>query len=67
MCFYHSVAIYIEIDLLEVLDLNKIANFFLRRMQARPLCVKVCIKLVNQIVLCLHVRSTDVVLVACKK
>ena len=51
MCFYHSVAINIEIDLLEVLDLNKIANFYLRRMQARPLCVKVCIKLINQIVL----------------
>ena len=46
MCFYHSVAINIEIDLL-----NQIANFFLKRMQARPLCVKVCIKLVNQIVL----------------
>ena len=41
MCFYHSVAINIEIDLLEVLDLK----------QARPLCVKVCIKLVNRIVL----------------
>ena len=51
MCFYHSVAIDIEIDLLEVLDLNQIANFFLRRIQARPLCVKVCIKLINQIVL----------------
>ena len=51
MCFYHSVAINIEIDLLEVLDLNQIANFFLKRMQARPLYVKVCIKLVNQIVL----------------
>ena len=49
MCFYHSVAINIEIDLL--LDLNQIANFFLKRMQARPLYVKVCIKLVNQIVL----------------
>ena len=48
MCFYHSVAINIEIDLLEVLDLNQITNFLLRRMQARPLCVKVCI---NQIVL----------------
>ena len=34
------------------------ANFFLRRMQARTLCVKVCIKLINQ--MCLHVRSTDV-------
>ena len=62
MCFYHSVAINIEIDLLEVLDLNQIANFFLMRMQARPLCIKVCIKLVNQIVM--HVRSTDVLLVA---
>ena len=51
MCFYHSVAINIETDLLEVLDLNQIANFFLWRMQARPLCVKVCIKPVNQIVL----------------
>ena len=51
MCLYHSVAINIEIDLLEVLDLNRIANFFLRRMQARPLCVKVCMKPVNQIVL----------------
>ena len=51
MCLYHSVAINIEIDLLEVLDFNQIANFFLRRMQARPLCVKVCIKLINQIVL----------------
>ena len=50
MRFYHSVAINIEIDLLEVLDLNQIANFFLR-MQARPLCVKVCTKPVNQIVL----------------
>ena len=49
---YHSVAINIEIDLLEVLDLNQIANFFLRRIKlARPLCVKVCIKLVIQIVL----------------
>ena len=47
MCFYHYVAINIEIDLLEVLGLNEIANFFLKRMQARPLCVKVCIKLVN--------------------
>ena len=64
MCLYYSVAINIEIDLLEVLDLNQIANFFLRRMQARPLCVKVCIKLINQV--CLHVRSTDVLLVACK-
>ena len=27
MCFYHSVAINIEIDLLEVLDLNQIAFF----------------------------------------
>ena len=51
MCLYHSVSINIEIDLLEVLDLNQIANFFLRRMQARPLCVKICIKLINQIVL----------------
>ena len=51
MCFYHSVAINIEIDLLEVLDLKQIANFFLMRMQARPLCIKFCIKLVNQIVL----------------
>ena len=43
MCFYyHSVAINIEIDLLEVLYLIQIA---------RPLCVKVCIKLVNWIVL----------------
>ena len=51
MCFYHSVAINIEMDLLEVLDLNQIANIFLRRMQlARHLCVKVCIKLVIQIV-----------------
>ena len=48
MCFYHSVAINIEKDLLQVLDLNQITNFFLRRMQARPLCVKVCL---NQIVL----------------
>ena len=47
MCFYHYVAINIEIDLLEVLGLHEIANFFLKRMQARPLCVKVCIKLVN--------------------
>ena len=61
MCFYNSVAINIKIDLLKVLDLNQIANFFLRRMQARPLCGKVCIKPVNQIV-----RSTDVLLVACK-
>ena len=61
MCFYHSVAINIKIDLLKVLDLNQIANFSLRMMQARPLCVKVCIKPVNQIV-----RSTDVLLVACK-
>ena len=51
MCFYHSVAINIEIDLLEILDLNQITNFFLRRMQARSLCVKVCMKPVNQIVL----------------
>ena len=51
MCFYHSVAINIEIDLLEVLDLNQIANFFLKSLPARPLCVKVCIKLINQIVL----------------
>ena len=51
MCLYDSVAINIEIDLLEVLDLNQIANFLLRRMQARPLCVKVCLKLINQIVL----------------
>ena len=51
MCLCYSVAINIEIDLLEVLDLNQIANFFLKRMQARPLCVKVCIKLVNRIVL----------------
>ena len=35
MCLYHSVAINIDIDLLEVLDLNQIAN----------------IKLINQIVL----------------
>ena len=63
MCFYHSVASKIEIDVLEVLGLNQIANFFLRKMRARPLCVKVCIKPVNQIVL---VRSTDVFLVACK-
>ena len=51
MCFYHSVANNIEIDLLDVLDLNQIANVFQKRMQARPLCIKVCIKLVNQIVL----------------
>ena len=51
MCLYHSVAINIEIDLIEVLDLNQIANIFLMRIQARPLCIKVCIKLVNQIVL----------------
>ena len=51
MCLYHSVAINIEIDLLEVLDLYQIVNFLLRRMQARPLCVKVCIKLISQIVL----------------
>ena len=62
MCFYHSVAINIEIDLLEELDLNQIANFFLRRMQAKPLCVKVCIKTVNHIVL----ACTDTLLVACK-
>ena len=31
MCLYHSVAINIEIDILEVLDLNQIANFFLRK------------------------------------
>ena len=61
MCFYHSVAIKIEIDLLEVLDLNQIETFFLMRMQARPLCVKVCIKPVNQIVL-----ACDVLLGACK-
>ena len=40
MCFYHSVAINIEIDLLEVLDLNQIAIRFLKRMQARPLWLK---------------------------
>ena len=51
MCFYHSIAINIEIDLLEVLDLNQIAIFFLKRMQAKLLCVKVCTKLVNKIVL----------------
>ena len=52
MCFYHSVATIIKIDLLEVLDLNQVKiNFFLMRVQARPLCVKVCIKPVNQIVL----------------
>ena len=51
MCFYHSVAINIEIDLLKVLDLNQIANVLLRWMQTRPLSVKFCIKLVNQIVL----------------
>ena len=61
MCFYHSVAINIEIDLLKVLDLNQIANVFLRRMQARSLCVKV-FKLFR---LCLLVGSTDVFLVAC--
>ena len=55
---------HIEIDLLKVLDLNEVANSFLMRMQARPLCVKVCI---NQLIrLCLHVRSTDVLLVSCK-
>ena len=42
MGFYHSVAINTEIDLLEVLDLNQIANFLLRRMQAGSLCIKVC-------------------------
>ena len=47
MCLYHSVAINIETDLLEILDLNQIANFFLRRMQERHLCIK----LINQIVL----------------
>ena len=51
MCLYHSVAINIETDLLEILDLNQIANFFLRRMQERHFCVKVCIKLINLIVL----------------
>ena len=51
MCFYHSVATNIEIDLIEVLDLNQVANLLLTRMQARPLCVKVCIKPVNLIVL----------------
>ena len=51
MCFYHSVATNIEIDLLEVLDLHQVANVFLMKMQARPLCVKVCIKPVNLIVL----------------
>ena len=65
MYLYHSVAINIEIDLLEVLDLNQIANFFLRRMQARPFYVKVCIKLINQIVLAcekfcwLHVKIRE--------
>ena len=34
MCLYHSVATNIETDLLEVLDLNQITNFFIRRMQA---------------------------------
>ena len=51
MCFYHSVAIKIEINLSEVLDLNQITNSFLRRMQTRPLCVKVCIKPINHIML----------------
>ena len=66
MCFNHSVAINIEMDLLEVLDLNQITNFFLRRMQARPICVKVCIKQVNQIVFAcelmfrwLHVKTRE--------
>ena len=49
--FYHSVAINIEIDLLQALDLYQISNVFPRRMQGRPLCVKVSIKPVNQIVL----------------
>ena len=51
MCFYHFVATNIEIDLLEVLDLNQVANFSLMRKQARPLCVKVSIKPVILIVL----------------
>ena len=39
MCFYHSVAINIEIDLLEVLDLNKIANVFPEEDASKtPLC-----------------------------
>ena len=52
MWFYHSVAINIVIDLLEVLGLNQIANFFLMRMQARTLCIKVCR-------LCLHVKVRE--------
>ena len=50
MCFYHSVAINIEIDLLEVLD---------------PFMLKFVLNWL--IGLCLHVRSTDVLLVASTK
>ena len=39
MCLYLSVAINIEIDLLEVLDLNQIANFFsMEDASKSPLC-----------------------------
>ena len=34
-----NVAINIETYLFEVLDLNQITNFFLRRIKAKPLCV----------------------------
>ena len=53
MCFYHSVAINIEIELLEVLDLIK-KQLFPEEDASRTFlcyCVKVCIKLINQIVL----------------
>ena len=38
MCLHHSVAINIEIDLLEVLDLNQITNFPEEDASKTPLC-----------------------------
>ena len=59
MRFYHSVAIKIKKDdLLEVLGLNQIVKFFLGRMRARHLCVKVCIKWLMTLFLDVRLRET---------
>ena len=64
MCFYHSVAIKIEIDDLLEVGLNQIVNIFSwENVSKTPLCKSLC-KKVNQTVLACE--KTDVLLIACK-
>ena len=50
MCFYHSVAIKIETDLLEVLGLNQIANVFPEEDVSKTPLYYSLYEIVNQIV-----------------